>query len=107
MAIRRRELSRASRSETRGSPQWRTAVQFVKSQAGSCSRVAAVCSTDGLEGSKFIVGGSYYLARRTYLFAAYNQVTNGKSARFSVSDFGTANPGEDTKQLIAGISHGF
>ncbi len=93
--------------DSRWSPQWRTAVQFVKSQAGSCSRVAAVCSTDGLEGSKFIVGGSYYLARRTYLFAAYNQVTNGKSARFSVSDFGTANPGEDTKQLIAGISHGF
>ena len=93
--------------DSRWSPQWRTAAQFVKSDAGSCSRVAAACSTDGLAGSKFIVGASYYLARRTYLFAFYDQMVNGKSSRFAANDFGAVNPGEDTRHVIAGISHGF
>ena len=93
--------------DSRWNPQWRTAAQIVKADAGSCSRVAAVCSTDGLAGSKFIVGVSYYLARRTYLFAFYDQMTNGKSGRFAANDFGAVNVGEDTKHLVAGISHGF
>ena len=93
--------------DSRWNPQWRTAAHIVKSDAGSCSRVAAVCSTDGLEGTKLTVGASYYLSRRTYLFAAYDQITNGKSARFSNNEFGTANPGEDTRHLAAGISHAF
>lgn len=50
--------------ENRWSDKWRTAANYVKSGAGSCSRVAAACVTDGLEGSKFIVGASYYLSRR-------------------------------------------
>ena len=87
--------------------QWRTVAQIVKSDAGTCSRVAAVCSTDGLEGSKFIVGASYYLARRTYIFGAFDKMTNGKSARFAANDFGAVNHGEDTTHLILGLSHGF
>lgn len=93
--------------ESRWGGLWRTVAQVVKSGAGSCTRVNAACSTDGLEGSKFIVGASYYLARRTYLFAVYDQMINAKSARFAANDFGAVNPGEDTKHLIAGISHGF
>ena len=93
--------------DSRWNPQWRTAAHIVKSDAGSCSRVAAVCSTDGLEGTKFTVGASYALSRRTFVFAAYDQITNGKSARFSNNEFGTANPGEDTRHLAAGISHAF
>ena len=86
---------------------WRTVAQIVKSDAGTCSRVAAVCSTDGLEGSKVIVGASYYLARRTYIFGAFDKMTNGKSARFAANDFGAVNHGEDTTHLILGLSHGF
>ena len=37
--------------ENRWSDQWRTAANYVKSNSGSCSRVAAVCSTSGLSGS--------------------------------------------------------
>ena len=52
-------------------------------------------------------GASYNLSRRTYLFAAFSQITNGKSARFANNEFGTVNPGEDTRFLAAGISHAF
>jgi predicted porin len=93
--------------ESRWGSQWRTVAQVVKSDAGSCSRVNAVCSTDGLEGSKFIAGGSYYLARRTYIFALYDKMTNGASARFAANDFGAVNHGEDTTHFILGLSHGF
>jgi predicted porin len=93
--------------ESRWNAQWRTVAQIVKSNAGSCSRINAVCNTDGLEGSKLIVGGSYYLARRTYFFAVLDQMKNGKSGRFAANDFGAVSAGEDTRHLIAGLSHGF
>ena len=93
--------------DSRWDAKWRTAAHFVKSDAGSCSRVAAVCNTDGLEGSKFTAGVAYYLSRRTYLFGMFDQVTNGKSARFTNNDFGTAQPGEDSRHVIAGVSHAF
>ena len=66
-----------------------------------------MCSTDGLNGSKFLVGAAYYLSKRTYLFGVYDQITNGKSARFSNVDFTNPNPGEDIKHYIAGIAHSF
>ena len=93
--------------EARWSSKWRSVVQYVYSEAGKCERVNAVCNTDGLEGSKFIVGGSYYLARRSYIFAVVDQMRNGKSARFAANDFGAVNPGEDTRHAIVGFSHGF
>jgi predicted porin len=93
--------------EARWGEQIRSIIQYVRSDAGSCTRVAAVCNTDGLEGSKLIYGGSYYLARRTYLFGVVDKMTNGKSARFAANDFGNVNPGEDSRHFIAGISHGF
>jgi predicted porin len=93
--------------EARWSPQWRSVAQIVKSDAGSCTLVNAACSTDGLAGSKFITGGSYYLNRRTYIFGVYDIMTNGKSGRFAANDFGAVNPGEDTRHLIVGLSHGF
>lgn len=94
--------------ESRLSDKWRLGGHYVKSAAGSCTRVNAVCSTDGLEGSKLMFGAGYYFSRRTNAFAAYNQVTNGKSARFSAaSEFGAVNPGEDFKQYIFGMAHSF
>lgn len=86
---------------------WRATAQYVRSDAGTCSRVNAVCITDGLEGSKVLVGGAYYLSRRTYVFATIGQMTNGKSARFAANDFGAVNPGEDSRNLIAGLAHRF
>ena len=94
--------------ESRLTDQWRLGGHYVRSLAGSCSRINAACSTDGLEGSKLMFGAGYYFSRRTNLFAVYNQLTNGKSARFSAaSEFGANNPGEDMKQYILGIAHSF
>jgi predicted porin len=93
--------------EARWTPQWRTVVQIVKSGAGSCTLVATACSTDGLEGSKFITGASYYISRRTYVFGVYDKMTNGASGRFAANDFGAVNSGEDSRHFIAGISHAF
>lgn len=93
--------------DNRWNDTWRTAAHYVKSDAGSCSRIAAACSTEGLQGSKLLLGAAYYLSRRTYLFGVYDVMTNGKSARFSANDFGTAAPGEDSRHFIAGITHSF
>ena len=80
---------------------------YVKSNAGSCERVNAACNTTGLEGSQFTLGAGYYLSKRTFVFGVFSQMTNGAGARFSATDFGTANPGEDVRHLMAGISHNF
>ncbi len=93
--------------ENRWNDQWRTAAHIVKSNAGSCTRINAVCSTEGLEGTKVTVGAAYYLNRRTYLFSAYNHINNGKSARYSNTEFGNPNPGEDTRNLMLGMSKAF
>lgn len=93
--------------DSRWNSKWRTAAHYVRSGAGTCTRVNAACSTDGLEGSKFLLGGAYYFARRTYAFAIYDQMVNGKSSRFAANDFGAVNPGEDTRHVIVGLNHSF
>lgn len=80
---------------------------YVKSNAGSCERLNAVCTTTGLEGSQFTLGAGYYLSKRTFVFGVFSQMTNGAAARFSATDFGTPAPGEDVRHLMAGISHSF
>lgn len=94
--------------ENRWTDKFRTAAQFVVSRAGTCTRVTAACSTDGLEGKKITLAGSYYLSKRTYLWTAVSRLINGKSARYSNTDFGgKPNPGEDINQFAVGISHSF
>ena len=94
--------------ENRWSDQWRTSAHYVVSRAGDCSRVAAVCTTDGLDGHKFTIGGAYYLSKRTYLFAAASKLVNGKSARYTNTEFGTnPNAGEDLRHYAVGVTHTF
>jgi predicted porin len=94
--------------ENRWTDQWRTAAHYVHSTAGSCSRVAAVCTTDGLDGKKFTLAAAYYLSKRTYLFAAGSVIKNGAAARYTNTESGTSpNPGEDIKHFAVGISHNF
>jgi len=94
--------------ENRWNDQWRTAANFARSNEGSCTRVAAACTTDGLNGSKITLAGAYYLSRRTYAFASVAKLTNGSAARFTTN--GLANgtsPGEDLTQMALGLSHNF
>jgi predicted porin len=94
--------------EARWTPQWRTDAYVVRSTAGTCARVAATCTTDGLEGTKYTAAVGYSLSKRTMLFAAASLIKNGKSARYSnVELSGNPNPGEDVRQLAVGVSHNF
>ena len=94
--------------DSRWNSQWRTAAHYVRSEKGSCTLGGGgACSTDGLEGSKFQIGAAYYFKRSAYLFVAYDQITNGKSARFSNNEFGANTPGEDSRHFIAGFSKSF
>lgn len=93
--------------DSRWTPQLRTMMHVVRATAGSCARVAAVCDTDGLEGTKFTVGVGYSLSKRTMLFAAASVIKNGKSARYDNSEFNGPSPGEDIRHLAIGVSHSF
>jgi predicted porin len=86
----------------------RVMAHYVKSGAGSCSRVNAVCTTTGLEGSQLTAGVAYNTSRRTYVYAAYTKIGNGVSARFAATDLGgVPNAGESSRHLIAGVAHSF
>ena len=94
--------------ENRWNSAWRTAGHVVYSAKGKCERVAATCTTDGLEGTKVALAGAYYLSKRTYVFGGVNRLINGKSARYTSIDVGSApNPGEDITQVALGLSHSF
>jgi len=93
--------------ENRWTEKWRTALQYVKSEKGSCALVGTACFTDGLEGSKYAVGAAYYFSRRTYGFGAVGRINNGKAARYNNAEFSTPNPGEDITHVALGIAHSF
>jgi len=92
--------------EARWTNQWRTALSYIKSAAGSCSVVNAGCSTNGLEGTQVNAGVAYFLDPSTYLFGLFSRLTNGTSARFNNSTQ-SPNAGEDITQVAFGISYSF
>ena len=86
---------------------WRTAFHYVKATAGSCTRVNAECTTDGLDGEQISIGASYSFSRRTWLFVMGSQVKNDKSAVYNNSNLQEPNVGEDIKQFAIGIHTSF
>jgi predicted porin len=95
-------------TENRWTEQWRTAANIVHATAGSCTRIATVCVTDGLTGTKYTAAVGYDMSKRTMLFGAASTIKNGKSARYSnVELLGSPNPGGDIRQVALGISHNF
>ncbi len=93
--------------DMRWTPQWRTQLHYIKSEKGSCSRVAAVCVTDGLDGTQLSAGFAYYFSSRTYLFAMASWVKNGFSAVYNNSNQQAPSTGEDITQYALGIQHTF
>lgn len=94
--------------DSRWTDRLRTSMSIVRAEAGSCSLVGASCSTEGLGATKFLVGASYSLSKRTYFFGAVNHLANGKSARYSSTEMGARpNPGEDITQVAIGLAHSF
>jgi predicted porin len=92
--------------DARWNDQWRTAVHWVRSSHGKCSRVVLSCSALGLEGTQISAGVAYHFSRRTYLFFMAQLLRNGQSAIFT-SGTQTASVGEDIKQYAVGIHTSF
>lgn len=94
--------------ENRWTDQFVTAGHIVRADKGSCSRVAAACTTDGLEATKFLLSAGYNFSKRTMAFATASVIRNGKSARYNNSEFGRdVSPGEDIRQVAIGLIHRF
>ncbi|HST00752.1 MAG TPA: porin [Usitatibacter sp.] len=93
--------------DARWNAQWRTALEYIKANKGTCSRVNAECSTDGLDGSQLQFGVAYYFSKRSYLFAMGALLRNGFSAQYNNSASQTPNVGEDLDQYAFGMSHSF
>ena len=88
---------------------WRTAIAYTAAGAGSCSLFGGVlpCSTSGLDGKQFSLGGSYSFSPRTSLFALYAKLWNGHSAQYNNLDGSDAAIGADIQQIAFGILHSF
>ncbi len=91
----------------RWSRAWRTQLEYIKAEKGSCSRVNAVCTTDGLDGSQLQAGFAYYFSPRTYIFVMGALLKNGFSARYNNEGQQAPSVGEDITQWAAGINHSF
>jgi len=93
--------------DARWTPQWRTAVEWIHSDAGNCSRVNADCSTQGLKGDQYQVGFNYYFSRRTYLFVMAAWLKNDFSAVYNNEAQQAPSRGEDITIYGVGLSHSF
>ena len=93
--------------DARWSRSWRTQLEYIKSLKGSCSRVNAICTTDGLDGDQVQAGVAYYFSRKTYAFLMAAWLKNDKSARYNNDFTDNPNPGEDITIYALGISHAF
>jgi predicted porin len=86
---------------------WRTQLAYIKATKGSCARVNAVCTTDGLDGSQVQAGAAYYFSPRTWLYIIGAILKNGYSARYNNSDLQAPAVGEDITQYAIGLNHNF
>ncbi len=93
--------------DARWNSQWRTGLQYIKAMKGSCARMNAVCTTDGLDGSQLQFGVAYYFSKRTYVFAMGALLRNGFSAQYNNSASQTPAVGEDLDQYAIGVNHVF
>lgn len=91
----------------RWSNSWRTQLAYIKGMKGSCARVNAVCSTDGLDGTQINAGFAYNFSKRTYLFVIASLMRNGYSAVYNNSASQAPSTGEDITQYAVGLSHSF
>lgn len=90
---------------------WRTALEYVQAQAGSCSFSVGSCNTDGLKGQLVAVGLAYDLDKNTFLYALAGRLINGKSASFNnwAANGGDVplGTGADITQVSLGMAYKF
>ncbi len=93
--------------DARWSNAWRTMLEYIHSDKGTCSRLNATCTTDGLDGYQVNAGAAYYFSRQTYLYLIGALLRNGFSARYNNEELQTPSVGEDITQYALGLNHSF
>lgn len=93
--------------ESRWGGPWRTAIEWVRGNKGSCQITVGDCSTDGLTGDLYAAGVAYDLDRQTFLYALVAQLNNGASAIYS--NWAASKParGADITQAALGMAYRF
>jgi predicted porin len=88
---------------------WRFATQFIRAGSGSCRLTGGTpdCSTNGLQSTMVTLGTRYRFDRQTFVYVIAAKLNNGNSAAMSNVSAYTANRGEDTRTIAAGISYSF
>ena len=86
---------------------WRTALQYVSGNEGSCTLTIGDCSTTGLTGKLYALGVAYDLDPQTFLYVFAARLDNGPSARYN--NWASSNParGGDVTQVALGLQYRF
>ncbi|HET9580670.1 MAG TPA: porin [Usitatibacter sp.] len=93
--------------DARWNRSWRTMLEYIHSNAGSCTLINRACDTGGLDGTQWNFGFAYYFSRQTYLFVMGSILKNGYSARYNNEAEQAPAVGEDVKQYAVGMNHSF
>lgn len=86
---------------------WRTAVEWVRGQEGSCKITIGSCSTDGLTGDLIGGGVAYDLDKQTFLYVLAAVLKNGDSARYDNWSASSPARGADITQAAVGMAYRF
>ena len=93
--------------ESRWGGPWRTAVEWVRGNEGSCKLTIGDCSTTGLKGDLWGGGVAYDLDRQTFLYVLAAVLKNGPSARYDNWSASSPARGGDVTQLALGMQYRF
>jgi predicted porin len=86
---------------------WRTAIEFVRGEKGTCQITVGDCSTNGLTGSLLGGGVAYDLDKQTFLYVIAAKLTNGASARYDNWAASSPARGGDVTQVALGMQYRF
>lgn len=86
---------------------WRTAIEWVRGNEGSCKLTIGDCSTTGLKGDLIGGGVAYDLDKQTFLYVLLAQLNNGPSARYDNWAASSPARGADVTQGAVGMAYRF
>jgi len=86
---------------------WRTSIEYVRGQEGTCELTVGSCSTTGLTGDMIAGGVAYDLDKQTFLFALLAKLTNGDSSLYDNWEASSPARGADVTQGAIGMAYKF
>ena len=86
---------------------WRTAIEWVRGNEGSCKVTIGDCSTTGLRGDLIGGGVAYDLDKQTFLYVLAAVLNNGDAAKYDNWAASSVTRGSDVKQAALGMAYRF